>query len=246
MIATNSFGDSAASDPTSSFVAGNAPAAPSITSVTRGNNSATVAFTSNGDGGDPITDYRVTCTSSNGGISRSKTGATSPITVSVAVERTDVHVQGRSPANSIANSLPSAASSAFVAATSPAAPTIMGITRGDNSVAVAFTANGTGGSAITGYTATCTSSDGGTTQSASGVASPITVSSLTNSDTYTCTAVATNAVGDSAASVCLELVRRGHPPAGTEHLGRDARGATRSPSRSRPTGTAATPSPPTP
>ena len=47
---------------------------------------------------------------------------------------------------------------------------------------------------------TCTSSDGGTTQSASSATSPVTVASLTNANTYTCTAVATNGFGDSAAS----------------------------------------------
>jgi len=213
IVATNTFGDSAASDPTSQFVAGNAPAAPSITSVTRGNNSATLAFTPNGDGGDPITDYRVTCTSTNGGITRSKTGPSSPVTVG-SLSNARTYTCKIIASNSIANSAASAASSAFVAATTPAAPSIGSVTRGDNSALVAFTANGNGGIAITGFTATCTSSDGGATQTVSGASSPLTVGSLTNSKTYTCTAVATNGVGDSAASATSSsFVAATSPPA---------------------------------
>ena len=50
--------------------------------MTRGNNSASIAITSNGDGGTAITSYRVTCRSSNGGLTRSTTGASSPVTIS--------------------------------------------------------------------------------------------------------------------------------------------------------------------
>jgi hypothetical protein len=199
MIATNGFGDSAVSDATSPFVAAGGPVAPSITGVTLGSNSAIVAFISNGDGGDPIFGYRVTCRSSNGGLSRATSGAASPITVS-PLSNGRTYTCKVVASNSIANSAASAASSSFVAGTVPVAPSLTGVTRGTNSAIVAFTANGNGGSAITGFTATCTSSDGGATQSASNATSPITVGSLTNANTYTCTVVATNATGNSAAS----------------------------------------------
>ena len=56
------------------------------------------------------------------------------------------------------------------------------------------------GSQITSYTATCTSSNGGAAGTATfttpdGSVAPITVTGLTNGDTYTCTVTATNAVG---------------------------------------------------
>ena len=57
------------------------PDAPTITGVTRGSNSAIVAFTPNSDGGDEIVFYKATCTSSTGGTTRSKTGVSSPLTV---------------------------------------------------------------------------------------------------------------------------------------------------------------------
>jgi hypothetical protein len=62
---------------------------------------------------------------------------------------------------------------------------------------VSFTApTDNGGSAITGYTVTSTPGN----ITASGVASPITVTGLTNGTAYTFTVHATNVVGDSAES----------------------------------------------
>ena len=57
-----------------------------------------------------------------------------------------------------------------------------------------------GGSPITGYTANCTSSDGGAPGSNTGADSPITVTNLTNGSTYTCTVTATNADGEGLPS----------------------------------------------
>jgi hypothetical protein len=57
-----------------------------------------------------------------------------------------------------------------------------------------------GGTAITGYTAQCDSSNGGTSGSNSAPGSPIDVGGLSNGKTYTCTIVATNGDGNSPAS----------------------------------------------
>ena len=53
----------------------------------------------------------------------------------------------------------------------------------------------TASSAITSYGAACTSSNGGTSGSASGAASPLVVGTLTNGKSYTCTVTATNTNG---------------------------------------------------
>ncbi|HUO50311.1 MAG TPA: fibronectin type III domain-containing protein [Candidatus Paceibacterota bacterium] len=87
--------------------------------------------------------------------------------------------------------------------TVPGAPTIGTATAGDAQATVTFTAPASdGGSPITSYTVT--SSPGGIT--ASGAASPLTVTGLTNGVSYTFTVKATNAVGTGAASAASNSV----------------------------------------
>jgi uncharacterized protein YhjY with autotransporter beta-barrel domain len=84
-----------------------------------------------------------------------------------------------------------------VAAVVPGAPTIGAATAGDTQVSVSFTSPSfTGGTSITGYTAT--SSPGGFTGTCA--SSPCTVTGLTNGTAYTFTVTATNSAGTGAAS----------------------------------------------
>ncbi|MFM7224918.1 MAG: fibronectin type III domain-containing protein, partial [Actinomycetota bacterium] len=176
------------------------PDPPTGVSATRGNASASVSFSAPvDDGGDPITIYTATCDSSDGGSSGSNSGS-SPITVS-GLTNGKTYTCTVVATNGIGDSAASTPSGSFVPATVPGAPSVTGVTRGNASVDVSFSAPGSdGGESITGYTVTCDSSDGGASGSASDTASPITVGSLTNGKTYTCTVHATNAVGDSAES----------------------------------------------
>jgi hypothetical protein len=89
----------------------------------------------------------------------------------------------------------------------PDVPTGVSGTAGNAQAVVTFTPPGnTGGSGITGYTASCTSSDGGAAGIISGSASPLTVTGLTKGKTYTCAVMATNAQGTGAASTASEGV----------------------------------------
>jgi hypothetical protein len=65
---------------------------------------------------------------------------------------------------------------------------------------VAFTSGSDGGAAVSAFSATCTSSDGGTERTGSGATSPVSVEGLTAGAAYTCTVTATNAAGASSAS----------------------------------------------
>jgi hypothetical protein len=87
--------------------------------------------------------------------------------------------------------------------TSPGAPTTVTASPGDKSATVSFTAPANnGGTAITGYAVT--SSPGNIT--ATGTASPISVTNLVNGTLYTFTVVATNSAGNSAASTASNSV----------------------------------------
>jgi hypothetical protein len=96
----------------------------------------------------------------------------------------------------------------------PEAPTGVTATAGNAQATVSFTPPtlNNGASAITGYTVT--SSPGGIT--ATGTASPMTVTALTNGTAYTFTVTATNAQGTSAASAPSNSVTPSASPPGPD------------------------------
>ena len=122
-----------------------------------------------------ITGYTASCTSSDGGAAGSNTGGSSPITVQRPHQRQDVHLHGqrhqrrrRQLAASSASSRPS-----FRQPSRRARATVDDV--GNGQISVTFAAPSNGGSTITGYTASCTSSDGGAPGPNTGATSPITV-----------------------------------------------------------------------
>jgi hypothetical protein len=197
-----------------------APDAPTAVAATGGVGSASVSFTAPVDnGGSDITGYSVTCSSSNGGATRSATGSASPIVVRTLTAGA-TYTCTATATNAVGTSPPSAASNSFVAPTTPSAPRSPASRSGytttpTGAIVVTYTAPASnGGRPITGYGATCTSSNGGVTKSgasSSASAGPITVAGLTTGKTYTCTAVARNVVGKSVASVATAPVILGSP-----------------------------------
>ena len=96
----------------------------------------------------------------------------------------------------------SAASTAVVATpripTAPGVPTISRTDYGDGEIYLHVTVADNGGSAITGYTATC--SDGVSSYAGSSAGSPVTVAGLVNGTAYSCSVTVTNAIGTSVSS----------------------------------------------
>ena len=194
VTATNAVGTGPASAASSAGVTPTSvPSAPSIVSAVAGDSSVTVTFTAPADnGGLPIQSYTVT--SIPGGFSAS--GPASPLTVtgltngaSYTFIATASNADGSSPS--------SAASAAVVPTGVPGAPVITSVASGASQATIAFAApSATGGLPITSYTVT--SNPGG--QTATGASSPITVTGLTNGQSYTFTVTATNAAGTGPAS----------------------------------------------
>jgi virginiamycin B lyase len=96
---------------------------------------------------------------------------------------------------------PASVMTASVTVGAPGAVSAVTVTKiGKGSVKVSFVAGRNNGAPIKSYTATCTSSNGGKTESKAGKASPVTVTGLTAGKTYACSVSATNSRGAGPAS----------------------------------------------
>jgi hypothetical protein len=185
------------------------------------------------DGGSAITGYTATCT--DGTNTFTGTSTSSPITVS-GLTNGVAYTCTVTATNSVGTSLASGATSpitpeetsaglpiwllyqAYVTSSSEGLPTgiptNVTITRsdfGDGEITLWVTAD-EGGSAITGYDASCT--DGTNTYTGTSTSSPIIVSGLTNDVAYTCTVTATNSVGTSSPSAATAPVTPEETPNG--------------------------------
>jgi len=190
----------------------NLPGAPTGVSATpSGSGGASVSFTAPAN--SVVSSYTATCGSATG------TGNGSPITVTNICANNGGVCQGTvfncSVTATNGTGTGSASGTTTVTPVSqPGAPTIVTATAGNAQISVAFSANGTGGSAITGYSATCTGAGTFT-----GVSSPIVVTGLSNGTAYTCTAKAINAIGTSAASVASGSVTPAATPPSAPIIG---------------------------
>ena len=209
--AVNAIGDGAESDESAAATPSDTPGQPTNLTVTGGNATVTLTWTSGGDGGAAITKWKylkkvgdtwdkVWTDVPNSGAST--TSYTVPNLTNETVYRFKVQ------AENIRGSGPESDESAEVTpsgATPPAKPTGLTVTKGNGTVALSWTAGSDGGSAITGWkyrkkvdnawdaTWTAVPNSGAGTTS-------YTVPDLTNGKAYTFKIRAVNAKGDGAES----------------------------------------------
>jgi hypothetical protein len=175
------------------------PGAPTITSVTGGVRAITVAFRKPAsDGGVRISGYRARCVSSNGGLTGSRQGFSTPITVT-ALAASKTYTCTVVAINKIAIGPASAPSAQVITLPKPpGAPSITAITPGLHQVTLSFKPTTTGGAPITNYRVTCTGEYG--SRSHQGFSSPITIACVAGAEPYTCNVSAENRVGWGHAS----------------------------------------------
>lgn len=172
------------------------PTAPTISSLTTGNEAMSVAFTApTSNGGAAISGYKH---STDGGANWSTSSArTSPFAITGLINGTEYSVMLRA-----VNSAGDGANSNTVSgtpATTSSAPTVTAVAPGDAQLSVSFTAPASnGGSVITGYKY---STDDGANWSTSSVrSSPFAITGLSNGTSYDVKLRAVNTKGDGLAS----------------------------------------------
>jgi hypothetical protein len=194
VTASNGIGTGPKSKPSNAVVPAGAPNPPTGAVALAGNGEATIGFLAPPANGSPISGYTVTA--QPGGQTVSGTG--SPLTVTGLSNGTS-YTFTVTATNAIGTSLPSAPSGAVTPVTVPGAPTGVAATVNDNfpdEASVSFSPPASdGGAAITGYTISATSSNGGTSRTLSATTSPFVVTGLTGGKTYTFTVTATNSAG---------------------------------------------------
>ncbi len=212
--AVNSQGNGAASAPVSGTPV-SAPGQPTITGITRGDQSLSVAVTAADNGGSPITGWEYT---TDGGTTwAAAAGTTSPLTITalstngttlvtngtgypIAVRA--INVVGTSVASAITTVAPSAA---------PSAPTIV-LTPLNQAIQVAFTPGSDGGSPVSSIEYRL---NGVTWINAGSLASPFTIAGLDNGTAYAVQVRANNGIGTGAASTPSTTTPRTVPDAPT-------------------------------
>jgi hypothetical protein len=198
--AHNSKGDGPNSDPSNAVTpvaAGHIPDAPARPTVSAGDSQIRVNFVQPNNNGSAINSDTATCTSSNGGATGSNLGGSPSITV-FGLTNGKSYTCTVFASNGLGDGPASPASLAAVPNGAPNAPPKPSVAGGDGRITVSFSPPGfNGGSPITGYLATCTSTDDGTQISHSGNASPIVITGLINGVTYFCNVTAFNANGPS-------------------------------------------------
>jgi hypothetical protein len=181
------------------------PTAPTIMSITPGNQRLSVAFTApSSDGGAAITNYEYSTDGGSTWSRRVPAATTSPLSITGLTNGTLYPVQIRA-----VNIAGHGAASATVIGTpvpgTPGAPTITGITPGNGQLAVAFTAPASdGGAPITNYDYSTDNGASWTSHAPAATASPLVITVLTNGVEYTVRIRAENAAGPGAASNSAE------------------------------------------
>ena len=172
------------------------PGAPTIGSVTSGNQQLSVAVTAPlNNGGDSISNYEY---STNNGMSWSSASSTSsPIVITGLTNGTTYNVKLRA-VNGAGSGLASSTQSG-TPKTVPGAPTIGSVTSGDKQLSVTFSApTNNGGDTISNYE--YSTNNGSSWSSASSTSSPIVITGLTNGTTYNVKLRAVNGPGSGPAS----------------------------------------------
>jgi YVTN family beta-propeller protein len=189
------------------------PGAPAITSITSGNQSASVAFTLGAANGGVTSNVQYSIDNGTTWTTRSPSSVVSPLAITGLTNGSTYSVRLRS-VNEMGVSA-SSFSSSVTPATTPSAPTVTSAVGEDTRISLAFAPNSDGGNAITNYSYSIDNGTTWVTRSPASTTGPLVVTGLANGTTYTVQLKAINNVGESSASTSVNVMPSGPPTAPT-------------------------------
>lgn len=199
VVANSSIADSSPSAASSSATTYSVPDAPINIVGTRGYQQITVDFAIAAfNGGSPVTGFTIeTYLVSDDSFVKSVDGTSSPIVVTGLLDNTQYYFKARAT-NEFGTGSASPASATASTFSVPGAPTaVTAAVNGDDQMSISFTApSDNGGMVITEYTATSTPGN----LTVTGTSSPLIITGLDSTTSYTYTVRATNFIGTGVAS----------------------------------------------
>ena len=215
--AINSKGTSSTLSSSSSQKIG-VPSDPTITGITPGDNTLSVAFTApTSTNGASITNYEYSTNNGSTWSTRSPTSTSSPLVISSGVSNGTTYTVAIRAVNSNGSGVTSNLVQAVPAnsVVAPAAPTISSITAGNTQASVVFTPGSDGGASITNYKYSINGGSTWVTPSPAVTSSPLVITGLTNGTSYSISIKAVNSAGDGAAATAVSVVPATTPGAPT-------------------------------
>jgi len=181
------------------------PSAPTITSVTRGNAQATVAWTDGASNGSPLQSYKLYVYSGST-LVQTKTNCTGPPCVVTGLANGTAYTFKVSDVNGVGEGALSLASTAVTPATTPGAPTSVSAVRGNTQATVTWTNGASNGSPIQSYKLYVYSGSTLVQTKTNCTGSPCVVTGLANGTAYTFKVSDVNGVGEGALSLASTAV----------------------------------------
>jgi hypothetical protein len=177
-----------------------APGAPTVNSVTSSNQALSVGFTAGTNNGSSITNYQYSTNGTNGTFTAFNPAQTnSPLTITNLVNGTTYSLSFKA-LNLVGPSVSTPATNG-TPYTTPAVPTVTGVTSSNRALSVAFTAGTNNGSSITNYQYSTNGTSGTFTAfNPAQTNSPLTITNLVNGVPYSLSFKAVNAAGAGSAS----------------------------------------------
>ena len=204
-------GGTGANSPTLTVSTAASATAPTISGITAGNGTLSVAFTAGESGGKTISNYQYSTDNGSTFTAVSPASTNSPILISGLTNGTSYTVQIRA-LNSDDTTGSASAGVSSTPRTVPGAPTGLTVTPGNTQLTASFTAPASdGGSAITNYEYSINGGTSFTAVSPASTLTSITITGLTNGTSYDVQVRALNAAGSGSATASVSGTPRTTP-----------------------------------